>query len=651
MSGFRRRLMGASNTLDNCELVTEMFMDTDTTSVKIPKGALAMDIFLVGGGGGGGSWNTWGCSPGSPGLGGECFCKRRIPLHNVTNISIVCGNGGNCATSRECLIRSATDGGVTTLTTNIETYSAKGGIGGYNSMNQSGVTTHTYPSGNTSHVPVFVSKCTDQIGYDNRVMTEYGLEGTYMKGLETGDFDHWANVYGVYSDEESVEFKIQRDSVAYPAFAETYRYGVPAFYEEGNCTFAAQGSLLWNVRHSTTYGTQGSAVYNSSENVAKYNASGFGGGGFGGGFRTSSLWFGGNGTQGIVIIRWYIKKGIKTTTIRIDQNISDPATMITRIEDNGGIEVIRYNSHRYVGTFDSTTNIMSLKQLHDYDGTRYTNGTIADITTLGNDVWMKLPQFWYKAEEYDTDVWDITFAYGGKPDSTFKEWDGKNLIGVYEAYVSSGLMYSVSGRTSTGYISKINSKDYSRNRGLGFTAIKWNQNCMMSFLFLGWYHYTSKANTIGSGSSSYSLSTGGTNDIGMKDTAKSSDYTNFWGLENFWNCKTEWVDNITGDNGIICIDEDDGTQRCFEGVIGRAALRKIMIGEHLDIAATEVSSTEYAFGNAPWYFTAGSELGALRGGYQNYWDICATNFENSATHTADIIGSRLSYRGDYIITD
>jgi hypothetical protein len=65
--------------------------------------------------------------------------------------------------------------------------------------------------------------------------------------------------------------------------------------------------------------------------------------------------------------------------------------MITRVVDNGGIEAIRANSHRYTGTFDSLTGVMTLKQLDDSDGTKYLDGSNANLTTLGTDVWMKLP--------------------------------------------------------------------------------------------------------------------------------------------------------------------------------------------------------------------------------------------------------------------
>lgn len=56
---------------------------------------------------------------------------------------------------------------------------------------------------------------------------------------------------------------------------------------------------------------------------------------------------------------------------------------------------------------------------------------------------MKLPKFYYKAEEASENIWNISFAYGNEaPDSTWKTWDGNDLIGVYESYVSDSKVYS-----------------------------------------------------------------------------------------------------------------------------------------------------------------------------------------------------------------
>ena len=55
------------------------------------------------------------------------------------------------------------------------------------------------------------------------------------------------------------------------------------------------------------------------------------------------------------------------TTILLDQTITDPATMITKVYDDGGISQIRLNSHRYVCKL--VDGVMQAKQLQDNNGT------------------------------------------------------------------------------------------------------------------------------------------------------------------------------------------------------------------------------------------------------------------------------------------
>lgn len=342
----------------------------------------------------------------------------------------------------------------------------------------------------------------------------------------------------------------------------------------------------------------------------------------------------------------------KLTTIRIDQNLTDPATMITRIVDEGGIEAIRANSHRYVGVFDSTANLMSLRQLGDNDGTKYLDGTDAPITTLGNDVWMKLPQFWYKAEEYDTDVWDITFAYGSKPDGTFKEWDGKDLIGVYKASNLDGKLYSLSNTYLAGSLTQSNFKTRARNRGNGFTLVKWKCHCMIAMLFYAYYCNTDSQAICGSGSSNREQS-GPTDYLGMKDTTGEPNIVNFWGLEHWWGTAYEFIDNVEINNGIWNITEDDNTIRTeTNGNVSNGLIGKMLFGENMDLMPISnglrdqsFCDSYYSHGTNPTVLARSCNSSDFRAGVS----FIAADFTQSLT--ASSYGTRLSYRGDYIITD
>ena len=332
----------------------------------------------------------------------------------------------------------------------------------------------------------------------------------------------------------------------------------------------------------------------------------------------------------------------KITTIRINQNISDPSTMITRIVDNGGIEAIRANSHRYTGKFDSLTGVMTLKQLDDSDGTKYLDGSNANLTTLGTDVWMKLPQFYWKCEQYATDIWDFSVCYGVKPDNTWKDWDGKDLIGVYKAYYTSNKFYSVSGQAASGSNTLSNYKTWARNRGNGFTLIKWKHHCMMAMLFYAYYLTTNCFSICGEGgdSANNSYAVGGTNKLGMTDTPKDIgdvSFMNFWGLESWWGGYYERIDNVM--NKVIT--EDDNSTRNFPSdIVTLGNPSKLYFGEYIDLLPMDSQ------GSSTTGFCC----------HMNVVSQCLIRWEGligissaSLNDTASVVGSRLAFRGDIVI--
>lgn len=342
---------------------------------------------------------------------------------------------------------------------------------------------------------------------------------------------------------------------------------------------------------------------------------------------------------------------LKITTIRINQTITDPASMITRIVDKGGIEAVRANSHRYTGTF--ANGVMSLKQLSDTDGTKYKDGSTATLDSAGLDVWMRLPQFYWKCSQYVTDQWDFTVAYGTKPDDSYKEWDGKDLIGVYEAYSSSKLLYSISGVSSKASVSQVYFKDYARARGEGYTLVKWKHHCMMAMLFYMWYGHTNSEAKVGSGTNSYAKKTGGTNSLGMTDTVAGgngdSGSINFWGLENWWGNKYEFVDNVTVDNETWNITEDDGTIRSNDGsVLSNGYIDRMFFGENIDLIPTgSGGSSTTGFCDMSYISTRNSCV-LRRSGYynNNQGGICFVAADVLQSFSDSVSGTRLAFRGE-----
>lgn len=77
-------------------------------------------------------------------------------------------------------------------------------------------------------------------------------------------------------------------------------------------------------------------------------------------------------------------------------------------------------------------------------------------------------------------------------------------------------------------------KTYARNRGVGYSLVKWKHHSIICFLFYALYGTTNSQAICGSGESSYNT-TGATDSLGMEDTTTSNGNSrgiNFWGLEN-----------------------------------------------------------------------------------------------------------------------
>lgn len=343
------------------------------------------------------------------------------------------------------------------------------------------------------------------------------------------------------------------------------------------------------------------------------------------------------------------------TTIHWDQTVTDPASMVTRTVDEGGIEAIRANSHRYNGTV--VDGIMQLTQLPD-------DGSGTPSSTLGTDVWMKLPYFYYKVEKESTHVWNITFMYRPYAQGELEGWaiwDGKDMIGVYKAVVSAPNLYSINGYSPSVDISQLTFKTYASNRGTGFSTVKWKHHCIMAWLFYAWYSNTNCQAICGSGTSDYPKTTGATNSLGMTDTTTENGNSmsiNFWGLENWWGDIYETIDNISVDGATWTITEDDGSTRTVvttttSGYISRINNMKDEVAEWLDLvpvlnegsATTGLCDYHYYNSNSDLVVYRSYSAASDRGG------VAYVRAADSASGSYSAIGSRLAYRGDYIIVE
>ena len=349
----------------------------------------------------------------------------------------------------------------------------------------------------------------------------------------------------------------------------------------------------------------------------------------------------------------------------IDQTITDPATMISGAVNSSVIQQIRAGSHRYLGKYTADGQ-MTLCQLSDTDGTKYADGTDAVLTGAEGDVFMKMPDFWYRGLEIGTDVWGLQFRYGSaSPGAGWTKWDTNALIGVYEAYSEGEKLYSRSGVTSSGNISQANFKAYARNRGNGFRIVDWQMHCVMAILFYAQYGHTNCQDKIGKGTSSSSKQCGQTNANGMNDTKGTSPVSglndagangnsqsiNFWGLENWWGNKYEWIDNVVVNSYNWEITEPDGTVR-KPGKAGSSSnyITKMMFGDCCDLIPTAASGSETTGFCDYYYGSSSSARVVLRSiAYADSYGGVAcvyANYDSSGTGSSN--GSRLAFRGQCV---
>lgn len=314
-------------------------------------------------------------------------------------------------------------------------------------------------------------------------------------------------------------------------------------------------------------------------------------------------------SQGGGVITFFTE--IPVDYITINQNLTDPSQIVTGDIAGDQIKWIRNNSHRVLGK-KTGDGIMTICRLSDSNSNNYYDGTSASLDGSEGDSFVRLPEFYYSAEETETDVWKIGFSSKNFPGS--KKWDSNNLIGTYEASYEGNKLQSISGISSTGNISQEEFIQYSRNRGTGYMIVDWSIHCIMAFLFYAWYGNTNSQKTCGAGTDSYRKITGETDSLGMTDTeggvteedvwdtSKNGNQgsINFWGLENWWGNKFEWIEGIEwgiqkdSDSSIYQvakITNPDGSTRTAtcpspvntKTMEGTYLPTKFTIGEYLDL--------------------------------------------------------------------
>ena len=343
-------------------------------------------------------------------------------------------------------------------------------------------------------------------------------------------------------------------------------------------------------------------------------------------------------------------ENIPASYIILNQNLSDPAQMISGNVNGQAIRWIRCNSHRVVGKSDGNGN-MFVCRLNDSNSNYYSDGNPADLTGAQGDVFMRLPRFYYHAEETETDIWKIGFSPRKEADD-WKEWDGNDLIGVYKAYSDGTKLYSRSDVMPITNVPHSDFKTRAEATGTGYSLVKWKHHSILAFLFYAVYGNTNSQAICGAGTDETRKITGQTNSLGMTDTVAGgngdSGSINFWGLENWWGDLYEFVGNVSANNLIWTITEDDDSTRNVQACDSNGFISKVSIGENLDIVPVSVNATD-STGFCDRYFSKSANSLILMRSYA-ISDVMGGMTYVDALYNASYInpslGSRLAFRGN-----
>lgn len=367
--------------------------------------------------------------------------------------------------------------------------------------------------------------------------------------------------------------------------------------------------------------------------------------------------------------RFYSLTSKSYDEIIIDQANPDPTTRVSGDINGPIIQYIRQNSHRYLCKYSQSDEAMIICQLDDNNSNFYFDGHASVLTGAEGDVMMKLPKFYTKFTDISGDLSRVSIKFSlNKEDDSWVEWGDLDLIGVYEAVYQDNYLRSISGVASSDKIRQVDFYNYARMRegynnpgpGYGFTLVKQRHQNIMGILYVGMYGNTDCQKTIGYGTSIYTKPTGQTDSLGMTDTKKETNGNtmsiNFWGLENWWGNKYEWVDNVLVNpesvNSVFRIIEDNGSTRDVQATSTRGSFVrpcKMVLGDNLDlIAAPGDTGESYDKGWRDIQIIGTSvDRVVMRSfdGSNDYGGIASVGATYASPYADNSFGSRLCYTG------
>lgn len=330
----------------------------------------------------------------------------------------------------------------------------------------------------------------------------------------------------------------------------------------------------------------------------------------------------------------------------INTNVND--------ENKNIADILRGRSFRCVGKY--VNGKMYICRLHRYNTSLYYDGTAYNKDD--GDVFLRPCDFYLNTTTINGNFGDVKINIDTKDRSGFEYWShffSNQLIGVYKAYNQNGVLRSISGVTPTTSLSYTEFKNLATTRGAGYHLVTVQHHKAMSLLYLLKYKYINARDILGTGSG-YSIATGYTDSMGMKDTS-SNDSTgydgviNFWGLEGWFGDISEWTDGVsTNDTGEI-IEDSKVTYVNIPSTSGY--IKKMFFNASIYYPYPSDLLTEQEGSYDGWYGYFQTDASAKKamiragGGSDDKAGMFSSGFIDPTTKSLEI-GSRLAYTGEII---
>ena len=270
-----------------------------------------------------------------------------------------------------------------------------------------------------------------------------------------------------------------------------------------------------------------------------------------------------------------MKLGVIFTAL-LDLTKSDPEKIVTYADDAAGIQKkfsawcnqeIFKNLHLCV-----LKDGKKLYELDDNNTAKKKDGSAADITTLGNDVMLELPErLGYMIEWVIPGNAVLKVSVTNEPDNEAYEYDAFSLdsyndcdkiyIGAYKGHCTGNKAYSSSGKAVTVSQTIDAFRTWCRARGKGYQQRTYGSLKLMQCLYIISHGTLNSQAAVGAGyvlsSHSAGVNTGGTNAYGFDSELIRASNPSYMtdqnhqvkclGLEDFWGNYWEFIDGLVTD--------------------------------------------------------------------------------------------------------